>query len=42
MTPEILCEIEDNAVIGNWIVNKFKLTGGFDILFIGGQENYNA
>ena len=42
MTPEILCEIEDSAVIGNWIENKFKLTGGFDILFIGGQENYYA
>tara|TARA_Y100001936_G_scaffold28337_1_gene26605 strand:- start:227 stop:415 length:189 start_codon:yes stop_codon:yes gene_type:complete len=37
-TPDILCEMEEIAVMGNWIVKRFKLTGGFDIYSLVGTE----
>tara|TARA_Y100000591_G_scaffold78740_1_gene65791 strand:- start:747 stop:935 length:189 start_codon:yes stop_codon:yes gene_type:complete len=38
ITPDILCEMEEIAVMGNWIVKRFKLTGGFDIYSLVGTE----
>tara|TARA_B100001989_G_scaffold107065_2_gene75087 strand:- start:664 stop:852 length:189 start_codon:yes stop_codon:yes gene_type:complete len=38
ITPDILCEMEEIAVIGNWIVKRFKLTGGLDIYSLVGSE----